>query len=79
MGNLSMGLYLNRNGESSHLFQRSADRIYSIDEEWYFNIRRGYDQGPYESEVDTRQALISFVQEQLEFESSLGSKKANTL
>ena len=74
-----MSLYLNRNGESSHFFQRSEDRIYSIDEEWYFNIRRGYDQGPYESEVDARQALISFVLEQLEFESCLGSKKVNTL
>ena len=75
MGNLSKHLYLNRIGETSHLFQRSDERIYSIDEEWYFNVRRGYDQGPYESEVDARQALVDFVLEQLKFESSLNNKQ----
>jgi len=74
VGNLSKSLYLNRTGESFHHFQRSDERVYSIDEEWYFNIRRGYDQGPFESEVDTRQALAEFVLEQLEFESSLNNK-----
>lgn len=74
-----MKLYLNRNGESSHLFQRNYERVYRIDDEWYFNVRRGYDQGPYASEADARQALVSFVQEQLDFESSLNNQKRQML
>lgn len=63
-----MSLYLNRYGETSHLLHSRGERVYSIDAEWYFSIRRGYDLGPYETENEARQALISFVQEQLDFE-----------
>ncbi|MFO7603829.1 MAG: DUF6316 family protein [Gammaproteobacteria bacterium] len=64
-----MRLYLNRNGEASQPpHQRSVGRIYNIDDEWYFTVRRGYDQGPYASETAAREALSAYVQEQLEFE-----------
>ncbi len=62
------GLYLSRYGESQHHFNRHDKRLYCIDNEWYFLVRRGYDQGPYESEGEARGALIDFVQKQLNFE-----------
>ena len=64
-----MSLYLNRNGESPQpLHQRSLGRIYNIDDEWYFTVRRGYDQGPYATEAAAREALAIYVQDQLAFE-----------
>lgn len=74
-----MGLYLNRYGESAKFFHRNAERVYCIDDVWYFTIRRGYDQGPYESESQARQALAGFVQEQIHFESRLMGMKTNSL
>ena len=74
-----MKLYLNRNGESAHTFHRSEGRIYNIDDEWYFTVRRGYDQGPYPTEIAARQTLARYVQEQLEFEKQLSSKKTGSL
>lgn len=69
-----MGLYLHRNGESTPQFHRSTERIYNIDDEWYFTVRRGYDQGPYLSECEAKKALTEYVQAQLEFEDCLASK-----
>jgi hypothetical protein len=74
-----MGLYLNRYGESAKFFHRNVERVYCIDDEWFFTIRRGYDQGPYETEARARQALASFIQEQLHFESRLMGMKTNSL
>ena len=66
-----MSLYLNRHGESSHLFHRRKKRVYSIDDDWYFTVRRGYDQGPYPTECVAHQALVDFVQQQIECENCL--------
>ena len=74
-----MSLYLNRYGEAAKFFHRNAERVYCIEDEWYFTIRRGYDQGPYETEDEARQALARFVQEQINFESRLLSVKTNSL
>lgn len=57
----------NRFGESGLIPLRSR-RIYRLDGEWFFAIRRGVDQGPYSSEKAARDALVQFIRDQLEFE-----------
>ena len=67
-----------RYGETGTAPARRA-RVYRIGEEWYFAIRRGIDQGPYESERQARQALVKFIQEQLDFERRLCRKTQDDL
>ena len=49
----------------------------SIGDKWYFSIRRGYDQGPYDTEDEAHQALASFIQEQISFEKFPSSQQAH--
>jgi len=72
-----MSLYLSRYGESQHCFNRHDRRLYSIGDKWYFSIRRGYDQGPYDTEDEAHQALASFIQEQISFENFPSSQQAH--
>lgn len=60
----------NRHGEEGAVLYRSS-RFYTIDNEWWFAIRRGPDQGPYPSRASARQALIEFLNDQFEFERQL--------
>lgn len=44
------------------------DRFYCVNEEWYFAIRRGPDQGPYSSMEAAQAALKKFIAEELALE-----------
>lgn len=45
-----------------------SDRFYCVNEEWYFAIRRGPDQGPYPSKEAAQNALKKFISEELALE-----------
>jgi len=60
----------NRYGEQGTVQFRSG-RFYCIDNEWWFAIRRGPDQGPYPSRAAARQSLIDFLNDQFAFEKYL--------
>lgn len=59
-----------RHGEQGKIPFRSG-RFYCIDDEWWFSIRRGPDQGPYPSQSDARKSLIEFLNDQFTFEKYL--------
>jgi hypothetical protein len=59
-----------RHGEHGGIPFRTG-RYYTVDNEWWFAIRRGPDQGPYESKSDARKALIEYLNDQFEFEKHL--------
>ncbi len=40
------------------------DRFYCVNNEWFFSIRRGPDQGPYSSKEEAQLALKSFIADQ---------------
>ena len=51
------------------------DRFYCIDDEWYFAIRRGPDQGPYVSKAAAQDALRKFIEEELRLERRLQAER----
>ena len=57
-------MYGNRHGEQGGVPER-RERFYQVGHDWYFTIRKGLDQGPYESEIEARLALREFIQSQL--------------
>ena len=57
-------MYGNRHGEQGGVPER-RERFYQAGHGWYFTIRKGLDQGPYESEIEARLALREFIQSQL--------------
>ena len=61
---------INRFGEFGPIPHRT-DRIYCSNGDWYFVIRRGIDQGPYDTREQAEAALKLYVQDQLAFEDSL--------
>lgn len=60
-----------RHGERDNTIPFRSGRFYCIDNEWWFAIRRGPDQGPYPSQAAARQALIEFLNDQFAFEKYL--------
>jgi hypothetical protein len=60
----------NRHGEARSIPFRTG-RFYSIDSAWWFAIRRGPDQGPYQTKSTAKQALIEFLNDQFAFEKIL--------
>ena len=48
-----------------------SGRFYSVDNEWWFAIRRGADQGPYRTKAVAKQGLIEYLNEQFAFEKNL--------
>ena len=44
------------------------DRFYCIEDEWFFAIRRGPDQGPYFSKAAAQEALKKIISEELRHE-----------
>ena len=50
--------FLNRRGESGSVPFRSG-RFYSVGTEWYFAVRRGADQGPYDNKDQAKDALVT--------------------
>jgi hypothetical protein len=65
----------NRHGELGAIPFRSG-RYYSIENEWWFAIRRGPDQGPYVTKSAARQGLIEYINEQFAFEKQLKNERA---
>lgn len=57
----------NRANEASAAPYRN-DRFYRIEDEWYFAIRRGPDQGPYPSKAAAQDALKILIAEELRHE-----------
>jgi len=53
-----------RFGEEGELPPRS-ERIYKDGQQWFFSVRKGIDQGPFESEEAAKAAMIDFVGDQL--------------
>ena len=51
------------------------DRFYCIEDEWYFAIRRGPDQGPYPSKVAAQDALKKLIAEELRYERRLQAER----
>lgn len=51
------------------------DRFYCINDEWYFAIRRGPDQGPYSSKEAVQAALKKFIAEELALERHLQAEQ----
>ena len=46
-------------------------RFYCIENEWWFAIRSGPDQGPYPTKAAAKQSLIEFLSDQVTFEKFL--------
>lgn len=71
MVRLNMNTYNpNRLNENNTAPYRS-DRFYCDNDEWYFAIRRGPDQGPYPSKEAAQSALKKFIAEELALERRL--------
>ena len=62
----------NRHNENGAIPFRTG-RYYAIDNEWWFAIRRGSDQGPYTTKAAAKQALIEYLNDQFEFEKHLNN------
>jgi len=52
-----------------------ADRFYSTNDEWFFCVRRGPDQGPYISRDMAENALRDFIKEQKDQESKIRAER----
>ena len=52
-----------------------SDRFYCVNDEWYFAIRRGPDQGPYPSKEAAQAALKKFIAEELALERRLEAER----
>lgn len=59
-----------RHGELGAVPFRTG-RFYCVDNEWWFSIRRGPDQGPYPTKAAARQSLIEYLNDQFAFEKYL--------
>jgi hypothetical protein len=64
----------NRLNENKAALYRS-DRFYCVNDEWYFAIRRGPDQGPYTSKEAAQDALKKFITEELALERRLEAER----
>ena len=64
----------NRQNEDKAALFRS-DRFYCVNDEWYFAIRRGPDQGPYPSKEAAQAALKKFIAEELVLERRLEAER----
>ena len=57
-------LSINRFSENSPIPERS-ERFYSNNNEWYFSVRVGFDQGPFQTHAEARTALAIYIKESL--------------
>ena len=58
---------INRFSENGPVPVRS-ERFYINNNEWYFSVRIGFDQGPYESFEEARHALALYIKESLKLD-----------
>jgi|GEM_PF-914448 hypothetical protein len=63
-----------RHGEHGAVPFRTG-RFYCVDNEWWYAIRRGPDQGPYPTKAAAKQSLIEFLNDQFTFEKYLQQDK----
>lgn len=63
----------NRFGEQGPIPYRT-ERIYSVGNEWFFSVRKGSDQGPFESEEAAKAAMVEFISDQLLIENLPNAK-----
>ncbi len=56
----SMGMSA-RSGEKELPFNRS-DRLYILNDQWFFHTREGFDVGPFHDKDQAKTALIYFVE-----------------
>ncbi|MBI1424024.1 MAG: hypothetical protein GC149_11200 [Gammaproteobacteria bacterium] len=66
---------LSRHGEQGTAPFRTG-RFYCIENEWWFAIRRGPDQGPYPTKAAAKLSLIEFLNDQFTFEKYLQQNKS---
>lgn len=59
-----------RHGEQGAVPFRTG-RFYCVENEWWYAIRRGPDQGPYPTKAAAKQSLIEFLNDQFTFEKQL--------
>ena len=72
---MNMSIYNpNRQNEDKAAPFRS-DRFYCVNDEWYFAIRRGPDQGPYPNKEAAQAALKKFIAEELVLERRLEAER----
>ena len=64
----------NRLNEDKAALYRN-ERFYCDNDEWYFAIRRGPDQGPYPSKEAAQAALQKFIAEELALERRLEAEQ----
>lgn len=63
-----------RHGEGGAIPFRTG-RFYCVQNEWWFAIRRGPDQGPYPTRAAARQSLIEYLNDMFTFEKDLQQGK----
>jgi hypothetical protein len=66
-----------RQGEQGAVPFRTG-RFYCINNEWWFAIRRGPDQGPYPTKAAAKQSLIEFLNDQFVFAKELSQQEGHT-
>ena len=65
-----------RFGEEGQVPYRT-ERIYSVGSEWFFSVRKGTEQGPFETEEAAKAAMVEFVSDQLLIENLPNSNQEN--
>jgi len=61
---MSAVLQITRFGEQNVIPARS-ERFYQNSYEWFFSVRSGFDQGPYPTFDEAREALIHYIESSL--------------
>ena len=51
-----------------------TERIYSVGNEWFFSVRKGPEQGPFETEEAAKAAMVEFISDQLLIENLPNAK-----
>ena len=62
---MSAVLQITRFGEQNVIPARS-ERFYQNSHEWFFSVRSGFDQGPYLTFDEAREALTHYIESSLE-------------
>ncbi len=67
---MSAVLQIARFGEQGLIPSRS-ERFYKNNNEWFFSVRSGFDQGPYSTFDAAREALTQYIESSLSKNNSL--------
>jgi len=63
----------NRFGENGQVPFRT-ERIYNVGGEWFFSVRKGTEQGPFNTEEEAKAAMVEFISDQLLIENLPNAK-----